>query len=146
MSNLLEVQSCFFLLAAGACARLQFWHSIFWLDLVTAIITVDAAFRGLGRGHWRVDGNLALLLQISLHVCDELLMLLRREPFLDVHKIIFKPRNWVALSPIVEHRLGNIISSVVDGVAFHTHHLGFDECWTFAPMRALGGFMGGVIN
>ncbi len=34
----------------------------------------------------------------------------------------------------------------MDGVAFHAHHFGFDQGWTFAAARSLTGFVTGVVD
>ena len=41
---------------------------------------------------------------------------------------------------------GNVRGGVVDGVAFHAHHLGFDQGGAFAAVGALDGFVGGVVD
>src|SRR5579859_7019361 len=44
------------------------------------------------------------------------------------------------------HLFRHIGGSVVDGVALHAHHLGFDHGWAFATVGALHRFIRSVVN
>src|SRR5437588_9952402 len=78
-------------------------------------------------------------------MCDQLLILFRRQPLL-TEQIIFKSANRIAFSPIVEKRFRHVVGGVVDGMAFHAHHLGLYERGAFSAAGAFAGFMGGVVD
>ena len=60
--------------------------------------------------------------------------------------MVLEARDWIALLPVFEERLRNIVGGVVNGVAFHAHHLGFDERRAFAAAGAFAGFVAGVVD
>src|SRR4051794_22956153 len=133
-------------LQSGAAALSGLWNTVLRLDLVAAILAVNATFGSLRRGHGRVHRNLALAFQVALNIGDQLCMLLRREPLFLSHQVIFKSRNWIALAPVFEHRLRDIISRIMDGVAFHAHHFRLDQSRAFAAMSALHALPRGIVD
>src|SRR5438552_17427512 len=129
-----------------ACGTwLSFGHPVFRFDLVTAV-AIDASGSGFWRRHWAGHSIIAVFLKLTVYIGNQLFVFFASQPLLDAHQVIFEPGNRIALAPILEQRLGTVVGGVVDGMAFHAHHLGFDQRGTFASAGALASFMGGVIN
>ena len=83
---------------------------------------------------------------MPIHVGDQLFIFFLRQPLLHIQQIFLEPGNGVALAPVLEQRLGDVLGGVVDGVSFHAHHLGFDEGGAFAAAGALAAFVGGIVD
>src|SRR5213594_4545798 len=122
-----------------------FGHPVFWFDLVTAV-AIDASSSGFWRRHRAGDSIIAVFLKLTVYTGNQLFIFFASQPLLDAHQVIFEPGNRIALAPILKQRLGDVVGGVVDGMAFHAHHLGFDQRGTLAAPGALTGFMGGVVN
>src|SRR5664279_2758539 len=129
-------------------ARFRNYRTIFRFDLMARWIAVNALVRlvGLRVGHRRCDGRFAISLQFALHVLNELVVVLDREPPLYVYEVALEARDGIALAPIVEELGWHILRSIVDGVSLHAHHLRFDEGGAFAAMGALARLIGRVVN
>src|SRR5262249_36726617 len=117
----------------------------FRLDRVTAVFAIHAFRCRVRLGHGRVDGELALGLDLFFYLRDHLLVLLPCEP-LFAQQIFLKAIDAVALAPVLVHLFGDVSGGVVDGVALHAHQLGLDQRRSFAAMGALDGFIGRVEN
>ena len=106
--------------------------------------TPPSADSGVGIGEFTAISRSASI--TSFYFFDQRFILFRRQPLLFFYQIILEARDGVALFPEVEHGLRHIRGGVVDGVAFHAHHFGFDHGGAFAAVGALDGFVGGVVD
>src|SRR2546426_12626129 len=129
----------------GRRSCLRICHTIFGLNLVTAV-AIDASGSGFWRRHWAGHSIIAVFLKLTVYIGNQLFVFFASQPLLDAQQVIFEPGNRIALAPILEQRLGDVVGGIVDGMALHAHHLGFDQRGTFASTGALTGFMGGVVN
>src|SRR5208337_4654108 len=125
---------------------LHFWHAVLRFDFVAAIFAEDATFGGFWRWHWGVDRYFAFGFDFGFHARNQILIFLRCQPLLFSYYVILKARDRIALAPELEHRLRNVAGGVVDGVAFHAHHFGFDQRGAFAAVGALNRFVGSVVD
>src|SRR5437016_2940909 len=129
-----------------ACGTwLSFGHPVFRFDLVTAV-AIDASGSGFWRRHRAGDSIIAVFLKLTVYIGNQLFIFCACQPLLHIYQIIFAPGNRIALAPILKQRLGDVVGGIVDGMALHAHHLGFDQRGTLAAPGALTGFMGGVVN
>src|SRR5664280_3679238 len=85
-------------------ARFRNHRTIFRCDLVAGWIAVHALVRlvGLRVGHRRCDGRFTIGLQFALHVLNELVVVLSREPALYAYQIVLEAGDGIALAPVVE--------------------------------------------
>ena len=107
---------------------------------------VDAAQGRFRDRHGRVDGKVAIAIELGFYAGNQLLIFLWREPFLPIDQIVFQAGDGVAAGPILEQLARDVLGCVVDGVALHAHHLGLDERGPFAAAGALAGFVRGVVD
>src|SRR5437588_1648059 len=124
-----------------ACFR----YSVLRFNFVTPFFAIHSAGCRFRFGHWTGYGGVAVGFEFAVYIGDQLLIVLRSKPFL-AEQIIFKSANRIALPPVIEQRLRNVVSGVVDGVAFHAHHLGFNEGGAFSAAGSFAGFVGGVVD
>src|ERR1035438_7938908 len=129
-------------------ARFRNYRTIFRFDLVARWIAVNALVRlvGLRVGHGRCDGRFTIGLQFALHLFNQLVVVLSREPALYVYQIVLEARDGIALAPIVEELGWHVLRGIVDGVSLHAHHLGLDQGRAFAAMGAFARLIGCVVN
>src|ERR1035437_6473846 len=129
-------------------ARFRNYRTIFRFDLVARRIAVNALVRlvGLRVGHWRGDGRFTIGLQFALHVLDQLVVVLSREPALYVYQIVLEAGDGIALAPVVEQFGRHVLRGIVDGGALHAPHLCLNEGRALAAMGALARLIGCVVD
>src|SRR5271169_6535787 len=133
-------------LLEATSSLLHFRHPILRSDFMTSVFTEDSAFGGFWRRHRGVHGYFSFCFDHFFHFGDQRFVLFWRQPLLVFHQIILEAGDWVALLPEIEHRLWHVAGGVVNGVAFHAHHFGFDQGGAFAAVGAFDGFAGGVVD
>ena len=99
-----------------------------------------------GVGHRRCHRCFALDLQLAFDIFDQFAVLVRSQPVLHVDQIILEAGDGIAGTPVLEQLRRDVMRGVVNGVAFHAHHLGFDQRGAFAATGALAGLVGGVVD
>src|SRR5438445_5934484 len=129
----------------GRGSWLRICHAIFGLNLVTAV-AIDATGSGFWRRHRAGHSIIAVFLKLTVHIGNQPLVFFASQPLLNVYQIIFEAGNRIALAPVLEQRLGNVLSGIVNRVALHAHHLSFDQRGAFTSAGALTGLMGGIVN
>src|ERR1039457_3815851 len=129
-------------------ARFRNYRTIFRFDLVARWIAVHALVHlvGLRVGHWRGDSRFAIGLQFALHVLNQLVVVLSREPTLYVDQATLEARDGIALAPVIEQFGRHVLRGIVDGVSLHAHHLSLNEGRALAAMGALARLIGCVVD
>src|SRR5580698_9176438 len=119
-------------------ARFCNYRTILRFDLMTGWVAVHALVRlvSLRIRHGRGDSGVTVSFHFALHIFNQLVVVVSREPVLHVDEVILKAGDGIASMPVLEETGRYILRGIVDSVAFHTHHLGFDQGRAFAPMGA----------